>query len=202
MAVWRSSHLVYPVRNSSDRSRLGSRQATCAGDGVRRCESYFDAKDRVAALLPAFVLLLLRPSIASGKINSVGIGGPRKGVNIRVTKADREGLAASGGNYVHLRDCAFDVSLFSMIRNLGLRVSHLSVREESNGVTIGGPLRPTVMAGLGDRNERASVHVVIKPEIVSEAVARPIGAHSLNDHILAVWRNLDRTDINEIEEIV
>jgi hypothetical protein len=58
-------------------------------------------------------------------------------VNIFVTKADREGLAASGGNYIHLRDCVFNVFLFSMIRNLGLSVSDLSVREEGNGATIG-----------------------------------------------------------------
>ena len=58
------------------------------------------------------------------------------------------------------------------------------------------------MAGLGDQNERASALILIKPEIISEAVARPIGAHSLNDYIMAVWRNLDRMDLNGVEEIV
>ncbi len=58
-------------------------------------------------------------------------------MDILVTKADSEGLAALGGNYIHLRDCVFDVLLFSMIRNLGLSVGGLSVREEGHGATIG-----------------------------------------------------------------
>jgi hypothetical protein len=58
------------------------------------------------------------------------------------------------------------------------------------------------MAGLGDLNERASANVVIKPEIISEAVARPVRADGLNDHFMTVRGNLKRTDFDGFEEIV
>jgi hypothetical protein len=58
------------------------------------------------------------------------------------------------------------------------------------------------MAGLGDLNERASANVVIKPETISEVVASPIGADGLNDHIMAVRGNLNRTDFDGVEELV
>ena len=58
------------------------------------------------------------------------------------------------------------------------------------------------MPGSCELNERACARIAIKPKITAVTVIRKVSAYGLNDHFMAIRRNLERTDLDRAEEIV
>ena len=58
------------------------------------------------------------------------------------------------------------------------------------------------MPGSSELNERACARIAIKPKITAVTVVRKVSSYGLNDHFMAIRRNLERTDLDRAKEIV
>src|SRR5215471_10885664 len=122
-----------------------------AGDRL----SQFQRKNRVTALggavlhyifplLLVFVLLLFGPRLAHGVVDGLGIRRPGKAVDVLFPLRDWKGLAAPGRDQVDLARVLLRVGIGIVV--LVCRV--LALRQESDPLSVGGPLRVGIVAGL------------------------------------------------------
>ena len=192
-----------------------------AGESGRQVER----EDGVAALggailhniFPRFlviVFLRLGPGLASGEVDRLRIGRPGEGVDIFFSLSHRESFAAVGRDEVNLGG-GF---VFRVRTGVGVRIrirsgvttficGRLAFGEEGDPAAVGRPLGFGVVSRLRQLNQIARSSsafgvVVIEPEIAAEDLLVPVGALGCDHNRVAVGRNLERREVDRVEELV
>ena len=127
-------------------------------------------------------------------------------MDILVSLGHREGFAAVGGDEVDLAG-GFVFGIRIGIGIAGFLRRTLALGEKGDPAAVGGPLRVGIVSGLRQLNQIANTGaalavVVIEPKIAAEDFLVPVGALGDDDHRVAVGRNLQRPEIDGVEEFV